>query len=78
MANLGPSEALISARRSNRITWAEFGRRYRKELKEDGSIDKRNLNIKNHGQKFTLEFTLPACLGWGRPTIPLSADGVRA
>jgi uncharacterized protein YeaO (DUF488 family) len=56
MANLGPSEALMSARRNNRITWGEFSRRYRKELTEGGSIDKRNHNIKNHGQKFTLDF----------------------
>ena len=54
MANLGPSEALMSAMRNDRISWAEFSRRYRKELKEGGSIDKRNPNIKNHGQKFTL------------------------
>jgi uncharacterized protein YeaO (DUF488 family) len=54
MANLAPSEDLLYAARSNRITWSEFGRRYRKELKESGSIDKRNRNIKNHGQKFTL------------------------
>ena len=36
MANLGPSEALMSARRNNRITWGEFSRRYRKELTEGG------------------------------------------
>jgi uncharacterized protein YeaO (DUF488 family) len=54
MANLAPSEDLLYAARSGNITWGEFGRRYRKELKEGGSIDKRNRNIKNHGQKFTL------------------------
>jgi uncharacterized protein YeaO (DUF488 family) len=54
MANLAPSEELLYAAQSNRTTWAEFSRRYRKELKERGSIDKRNRNIKNHGQKFTL------------------------
>ena len=54
MANLGPSEDLIDAARNKRITWAEFSRRYREELKGDGGIDKRNHNIKNHGQKFTL------------------------
>ena len=52
MANLGPSEALLKAARS--CSWGEFSRRYRKELKEGGSIDRRNQNIKNHGQKFTL------------------------
>jgi uncharacterized protein YeaO (DUF488 family) len=38
----------------DKITWSEFSRRYRQELKEGGSIDRRNKNIKNHGQKFTL------------------------
>jgi uncharacterized protein YeaO (DUF488 family) len=54
MANLAPSEALLNAIRKELITWGEFSRRYRKELQEGGSIDKRNRNIKNHGQKFTL------------------------
>jgi uncharacterized protein YeaO (DUF488 family) len=54
MANLAPSEDLLYAVRSGSITWSEFSRRYRKELKEGGGIDKRNRNIKNHGQKFTL------------------------
>jgi uncharacterized protein YeaO (DUF488 family) len=54
MANLAPSEDLLDAALSSRITWGEFGRRYRKELTEGGSIDERNRNIKNHGQKFTL------------------------
>ena len=54
MANLGPSEALLHAVLSGKITWAEFSRRYRKELFEDGTIDRRNRTIKNHGQKFTL------------------------
>ena len=52
MANLGPSEDLLS--QVGKITWGEFSRRYRKELKEGGTIDKRNRTIKNHGQKFTL------------------------
>ena len=54
MANLGPSEALLRAVQTGKITWAEFGRRYRKELFEGGTIDRRNRTIKNHGQKFTL------------------------
>jgi uncharacterized protein YeaO (DUF488 family) len=54
MANLAPSERLLHDFRFQHITWGEFSRRYRKELREDGSIDKRNRNIKNHGQKFTL------------------------
>ena len=54
MANLAPSEGLLRAALGKRITWGEFSRRYRKELVEGGSIDKRNRTIKNHGQKFTL------------------------
>jgi uncharacterized protein YeaO (DUF488 family) len=54
MPNLAPSEELLNKGANNLITWGEFSRRYRKELKERGSIDKRNPNIKNHGQKFTL------------------------
>lgn len=54
MPNLAPSEDLLHTGQSDHITWAEFGRRYRTELREGGSIDKRNRSIKNHGQKFTL------------------------
>src|ERR1043165_9234236 len=54
MANLGPSETLLRSALTGRITWSEFGRRYRAELFEGGSIDRRNPTIKNHGQKFTL------------------------
>jgi uncharacterized protein YeaO (DUF488 family) len=54
MPNLGPSEQLLRAILKNKITWNEFGRRYRQELFEPGSIDQRNRTIKNHGQKFTL------------------------
>ena len=54
MPNLGPSEQLLRAVLGSKITWSEFGRRYRKELFEGGSIDRKNSTIKNHGQKFTL------------------------
>jgi uncharacterized protein YeaO (DUF488 family) len=54
MANLGPSEALLRDVLSKRVTWAEFGRHYRRELLESGGVDARNKTIKNHGQKFTL------------------------
>jgi uncharacterized protein YeaO (DUF488 family) len=54
MASLGPSEKLLRAVRDKKITWTEFSRRYREELFEGGTIDKRNQTIKNHGQKFTL------------------------
>ena len=54
MANVGPSERLLAACRYEKITWGEFARRYRAELFEGGSIDRRNRLIKNHGQKFTL------------------------
>lgn len=54
MANLGPSEKLLRDFQSGRIGWRAFSRRYRNELRESGGIDRRNLTIKNHGQKFTL------------------------
>jgi uncharacterized protein YeaO (DUF488 family) len=55
MANLGPSERLLDLFRSNGITWAEFGRRYRRELFDSSvGFDRANKLIKNHGQKFTL------------------------
>lgn len=54
MANLGPSESLLRAMQAGKFTWGEFKRRYRKELFEGGTIDRKNRNIKNHGQKFTL------------------------
>lgn len=54
MPNLGPSERLLRSGQAGKITWAEFSQLYRAELFENGSIDKRNRTIKNHGQKFTL------------------------
>jgi uncharacterized protein YeaO (DUF488 family) len=54
MANLGPSEQLRDAMLAGEISWAEYSRRYRKELLETGGVDARNQRIKNHGQKFTL------------------------
>ncbi len=54
MANLGPSEQLLHDFLSGQANWAEFSRRYRKELTEGGGVDARNRTIKNHGQKFTL------------------------
>jgi uncharacterized protein YeaO (DUF488 family) len=55
MANLGPSERLLGLFRFKRITWAEFGRRYRRELFDSSvGFDRANTEIKNHGQKFTL------------------------
>src|SRR5262245_23834574 len=54
MANLGPSEKLLRTFLGEQITWAEFGRRYQKELYQAGTVDQKNKTIKNHGQKFTL------------------------
>jgi uncharacterized protein YeaO (DUF488 family) len=54
MANLGPSEKLLKDVRAETISCTEFKGRYRAELFEGGSIDKRCPNIKNYGQKFTL------------------------
>ena len=69
MANLGPSERLLDLFRSDKITWAEFGRRYRRELFDSSAaFDRANKGIKNHGQKFTLR--LLQTLG-GRSNITL-------
>jgi uncharacterized protein YeaO (DUF488 family) len=54
MANLGPSEQLRDQILAGEITWSQYSERYRKELREEGTIDLRNERIKNHGQKFTL------------------------
>jgi uncharacterized protein YeaO (DUF488 family) len=54
MPTLGPSEELLLSGHAGRMSWTEFSKRYRAELFEGGSIDKRNRTIKNHGQKFTL------------------------
>jgi uncharacterized protein YeaO (DUF488 family) len=54
MANLGPSERLLRAAQTGKLSWGEFSRQYRKELFLDGPIDRRSRTIKNHGQKFTL------------------------
>jgi uncharacterized protein YeaO (DUF488 family) len=54
MANLGPSERLLRQFQRGKVTWREFSRQYRKELFEDGSSQRRNRTIQNHGQKFTL------------------------
>lgn len=54
MPSLGPSERLLKAFQSGRLSWAKFARKYRAEISLDGSIDTRNRTIKNHGQKFTL------------------------
>ena len=54
MANLGPSEQLMKEFLAGKIRWPEYSERYGKELREGGTIDRRNKRIKNHGQKFTL------------------------
>lgn len=54
MANLGPSERLLRTYQLGRMSWTEFGRRYRTEMLQPGGADRGNVVIKNHGQKFTL------------------------
>jgi uncharacterized protein YeaO (DUF488 family) len=53
MANLGPSEALLRAYRTE-PNWPHFVREYRREMLGEGEHDRRNRVIRNHGQKFTL------------------------
>jgi uncharacterized protein YeaO (DUF488 family) len=54
MPNLGPSELLLNDFRAAKITWAEFSRRYTRQMRENPPLDRENRLIKNHGQKFTL------------------------
>src|SRR6185503_15320226 len=57
MANLGPSERLLrGALRglADEKVWRAFARQYKAEMLSSATIDKSNVTIKNHGQKFTL------------------------
>lgn len=54
MANLGPSEVLLKSVHAGKITWSQFGKRYREEMFAPAATDAGNATIKNHGQKFTL------------------------
>ena len=73
MANLGPSERLLKTMQKGKISWAEFSRRYRRELFEESSPGRKNRTIKNHGQKFTLR--LLQLLGRkGRVTVMCHCD----
>jgi uncharacterized protein YeaO (DUF488 family) len=57
MANLGPSERLLRSALQNlddERVWRDFARRYKAEMLTSPSIDRSNVTIKNHGQKFTL------------------------
>lgn len=54
MPNLGPSEALLAKYLKGAITWSQFTRGYRNEIRDSGAFDRANRTIKNHGQKFTL------------------------
>jgi len=57
MPNLGPSEKLLRRARAGFATegaWREFKRLYQEEMFAPAAVDKANVNIKNHGQKFTL------------------------
>ena len=55
MANLAPSERLLSTYRRGDVSWSAFARLYRQELFASSmGFDRANKGIKNHGQKFTL------------------------
>jgi len=54
MPSLAPTERTLRSVMTERLTWAQFVREYRRELLMDGPIDSRSRTIKNHGQKFTL------------------------
>jgi uncharacterized protein YeaO (DUF488 family) len=54
MANLGPSEKLLRQMLAGKISWPDYSKRYRDELFAPAAADSDNVQIKNHGQKFTL------------------------
>jgi len=54
MANLGPSEKLLGSYLAGKMSWDQYAQRYIRELRESDLLDRRNRNIRNHGQKFTL------------------------
>ena len=74
MPNLGPTEALLEMGQQQAITWAQFERRYRKEMVEDGPIDDRCRTIKNHGQKFTLRLLRKLSRGGNNVTLLCHCD----
>lgn len=45
MPNLAPSERLLRQGQRGAITWGEFTRRYRKELFDDGRVERQNETI---------------------------------
>jgi uncharacterized protein YeaO (DUF488 family) len=73
MPSLGPSEQLLKAVLSGKITWAAFTRDFKKELFLDGAIDSRNKTIKNHGQKSTLRL-IKAMAREGNVTLMCHCD----
>lgn len=54
MANLGPSERLLKSFLAGKKTWPGFAKGYRAEMSASAAVDRDNVTIKNHGQKFTL------------------------
>jgi|GEM_PF-4889715 len=66
MPNLGPSETLLRAFQGGKISWAEFGRRYKRELFESGGIDQR----KPLPSKTTVRSSHCACYSNWRGTAP--------
>ena len=54
MPSLGPSEKLLKDMLNDRVSWAEFKKKYKDEVLSSDAIDKKNKTILNHGQKFTL------------------------
>jgi uncharacterized protein YeaO (DUF488 family) len=54
MANLAPSERLLRSVQGGEISWAEFSRRYRRELFEPAPVDAGNRTIRNRGQLHSL------------------------
>jgi uncharacterized protein YeaO (DUF488 family) len=73
MPSLGPSEQLLKAVLTAKISWSAFTRDFKKELFLDGPVDARNQTIKNHGQKSTLRL-IKAMAREGNVTLMCHCD----
>ena len=55
MPNLGPSAGLLRQLWAEKVSWAEFLRKYKKELVSDAAKEATKTRHKNKGQTYTLK-----------------------
>ncbi len=53
MPSLGPSEKLLKDMLNDRVSWADFKKKYKDEVLSSIAVDGKNSTVMNHGQKFT-------------------------